>query len=229
MNGDYSWYDSKNPQHTALSSKNFKKLGPFPGNNYEPKTAFRNILGDRLWATQRVNFSFGGSSNEEQIDLLKRHILNNSLLYESPTTILFGLTSPYRVFFNYQSVYLGMHDHTKSFLMHHFSEAFECDKLALELRLLAKLLENKPVKIYSFNTFIPLQLPNVSLMFGGKDILSILVDNDDEMDFSAEPDFTHIKMKQAVTLGLLDPHTFHFTVEGNKAVANLVHLEMGIN
>lgn len=85
-NGDFSWVNSSSD---IKSFSEANKIGPFLENDFNDNTSARILLRKKLKAKNYTNLSFGGSSNETQINLLIDLLSKTS--YRSDHIILFGL------------------------------------------------------------------------------------------------------------------------------------------
>lgn len=85
VNGDFSWVESNN----TLTEKEINSIGPFLTSDYTDDTAYRIILKNKLRCDTYTNLSYGGSSNEHQVELLLE--LLNKHSNRQDIVILFGL------------------------------------------------------------------------------------------------------------------------------------------
>lgn len=223
VNGDFSWYDSTNP----TSKKETNLIGPFLSKDFSDPTTFRYIINSKL-KSNHINLAKGGDSNEEQLFKFKHFYLDNLSLFRYPTIILFGINSTLKCFLDSKTKMIGYDSTTDEYLKYHYSTKFELAKLNLELRSLYHFFSDKPIKLLAFNTFMQYTF-DIPMLFKGMDLLSLMSGIDSpQLEESWDP-LPSNKLDTVISQGLMDPHTFHWTKQGNIAIANLLFKEIRTN
>ncbi len=195
----------------------------------EPYT-FRRLISDRC-NLKNINLAKGGSSNQLQFRLAKEFFFakDDKWFEGTDITVLWGITSVYRnEFFNsmtkeYDDFSMVQPGFREIIFKKYFDESVEIEKLSQEMKLFDYFFANKGIKNYWFNTFNnhKYKLHFDNLLFQGKDLLSILVKNDNDNNKYHKSDWndTDVKINQAKELGLVNPFTLHPTNSAHKILA----------
>jgi hypothetical protein len=193
--------------------------------------AFRTLISDKI-NFKNINFSRGGSSNQRQFRLAKKFFLSKDeqWFHENNVIVLWGLTSLYRnEFFDankneYYNFFLGDEGFAQIIFEKYFSESVELQKLSEEMKMFDYFFAQKNIKNYWYNTFnehtYTFKFDN--LLFNGRDLLSILVndyDKNDKYHISNWYD-TDRKITQAKEQGLVNPFSLHPTAHCHKIIAD---------
>ena len=222
---------------TGMTKKEYRKIAW--DESYTDKS-FRVLLAQDYGAENK-NFSVGGSSNQQQIRFAAEFFIKNSKFFiknkdkwSDDIVVLWGLTSVYRTeLFDVESgFYFNQFipgkisdpggDFGKIYGVSHFNETVETERLYYHVELFNSLFRESEIKNYWFNIFNEHQFPKVpdNMLFGGRSLLSILIDTDLKDDSYHKSDFLDVdwKITKAKDMGLVNPYTGHPTQEGHRKI-----------
>jgi len=196
--------------------------------------SFRGLI-SKKFNYKNINFSVGGSSNQEQFH--KAQDFFPSVPNNDDIIVLWGITSLYRYEFydsvekKWRSYFLNdANSASKIILKKHFDENAEIERLEKQIIFFNDYFKNKGITNYWFNTFnyhlFQKQIKN--LLFDGKDLLSILINDfepNDQYHLSTwyDPDR---KIQKAKELGLVNPFTLHPTQQAHQILADVFEKEL---
>ena len=211
--------------------------------------SFRKLLSQDYGAQNR-NFSSPGSSNQQQIrlasDLFIKHskfFSKNKDRWSDDVIVLWGLTSVYRTELfdveseSYFNQFIPGHksdlggDFGKIYGTRHFNELVETERLYYQVELFNSLLRELGISNYWFNIFNEHRFPKLpeNMLFGGRSLLSLLIDTDENDDsyHKSDGDDTDWKITKAKDMGLVNPHSGHPTQAGHFKIFKCLRGELG--
>ena len=196
--------------------------------------SFRGLI-SKKFNYKNINFSAGGSSNQEQLH--KAQDFFPSIENVGNLIVLWGITSIYRYeLYNsetkqWQSYFLDNNTlASKIILKKHFDETAEISRLEKQIIFFNDYFKHKNIKNYWFNTFNNHSFQNQieNFLFNGKDLLSILIN-----DFEPNSNYhlsgwidTDRKIQKAKNIGLVNPFSLHPTQEAHKILADVFEKEI---
>ena len=193
--------------------------------------SFRSVIASYMKRTN-LNFSSGGSSNQRQFRLAEEFFLSkpNSWFQENDIIVLWGITSIYRnEFFNigkneYENLNLESCPFGLMILKKYFNDEDEVKKLSGKMKLFNSFFKEKKIKNYWFSIFNEhsYHYDVDNLLFDGKNLLSLLINNFEKNDFYHKSTWqdTDKNIKIAKQSGLVNPYSLHPTKESHKILAD---------
>ena len=192
--------------------------------------SFRNIICNKM-QMNNINLSLGGSSNTKQFRLaseywIEQNKTNNNVI------VLWGLTSIWRTELwcidrqQWQDINSVEPPLGKILFSKFWDEAQEVKRLSHKIALWNAWFKSKGIKNYWYNIFNDHVFDNKieNLLFEGKDLLSILVD-----DFEPNSQYhesmwkaTDRKIQKALELNLVNPYSLHPTEDMHHKIATII-------
>ena len=192
--------------------------------------SFRNIICNKQ-QMNNINLSVGGSSNTKQFRLaseywIEQNNTNNNVI------VLWGLTSIWRTELwcidrqQWQDINSVEPPLGKILFSKFWDEAQEVKRLSNKIALWNTWFKSKGIKNYWYNIFNDHVFDNKieNLLFEGKDLLSILVD-----DFEPNSQYhesmwqaTDRKIQKALELNLVSPYSLHPTEDTHHKIATII-------
>ncbi len=224
------------------SKENFKKISD---NTKYTKNSFRSLICNQFGLKNR-NFSAPGSSNQQQFRFASEFFLGSKLHnltkkhdhnFTQENIVLWGLTSVYRheVWNKHTAVYDNIfmtsnEKYAKNYVMHHFDENLETDRLFYHIELFNAFFKLTNVRHYWFNIFDEHVFPRkfTNMLFNGVSLLSLLTEDyaqNDQYHMSNWND-TDRKITKAIQMQLVNPHSLHPTQTGHKKILDLFNTQI---
>jgi len=206
--------------------------------------SFRKLLAHDYGAENK-NFSSPGSSNQRQIRLASDFFIKNKKRWSNDVIVLWGLTSVYRkeLFHIENEIYMDQFipgdksdpggDFGRVYGAKYFDENVETERLYYHVELFNSFFRELGIRNYWFNIFNEHQFPKIpdNMLFGGKSLLSLLIDSDVNDDSYHKGDWldTDWKIEKAKDMELVNPHSGHPTQAGHIKIFEYLKRELGVH
>jgi len=217
----------------------------------ESEKSWRGLL-SKLHTLKNINFSVGGSSNQNQFRMasefyiknnVKKHLSKNADKINYDMIVLWGLTSVYRTELfdcdnaKYENLFLPTkkfgNEFSKVYLQKHFNEEEETTKLYYQIELFNSLFKEIGLKNYWFNIFNEHKFPNQidNLLFDGKSLLSLMISDYTSNDHYHKGSWEDAdrKIMKAKQMNLVNPYTLHPNSDGHKIISEHFSKELDFN
>ena len=212
-NGDYCWIDSTNPNYDFLP----------PGDR---SGSYVNLLAKFYNFDEVLHYCCGGHSNDHQIYYFKKEMRDNWDYFKKHNThVLWGTTSLTRFFFNWKDYFLVKQDRNFfKFQEKYLPFDFILDKLINDILSIKDLCNANSINFNVYNSFNTYDIPTA--LFEGKDLLSLIINNFDNINVESTWNDNDLKTRRGVDTGLLDPKTKHPSKQGSIKIASLLIKEL---